>query len=49
MPGERITEEESEDSEGTDTASIGDISETSDTDSIEVLMNHLILVYYHLV
>ena len=35
MPGERIiVEEEFEDREGTDTASIGDISEPFDTDSI---------------
>ena len=34
MPEERIVEEESEEREGTDTASVGDIGEPSDTDSI---------------
>ena len=34
VPGERIEEEESEDTEGTDTASIDDSSEPSDTDLI---------------
>ena len=35
MPGERIVEEESEDNEGTNTASVGDIGEPSDTASVE--------------
>ena len=35
MPRERIVEEESEDSEGTDTASVGDIREPSDTAWVE--------------
>ena len=35
MPGERIVVEESEDSEGTDTASVGDIVDPSETASVE--------------
>ena len=41
MPGERIAEEESEDTDGTDTASIGDIGESSDILSSDILSSDI--------